>query len=85
MTNNTNTKCDIEDIKKWVDKEIYYYDECETCLDAVYDMLHDFKVHFLKISLNETFDNENDLIEYFKHKWKSLYKESLKILESNEN
>ena len=64
--------CSIEDIKKWVDKEIGYYDECKNISDAIDDMLHDFKTHFLKIGLDETFENEKELIKYFKSEWKNI-------------
>lgn len=48
--------CSIENIKKWVDEEIGYYDPdgCEwnyTVEQAIRDMLYNFKTHFLKITL----------------------------------
>lgn len=62
------------DIKKWVDNEIAFYDECETVDAAINDMLHDFKTYFLKMdNIIETFDKEADLIEYFKNEWNKHY------------
>ena len=69
----SNISSSIENIKKWVDEEIGYYDERKNVSDAIDDMLHDFKTHFLKIDLDETFENEKELIEYFKSEWKQYY------------
>ena len=69
----SDVSCSIDDIKKWVDSEIGYYDECDTVEDAIYDMLHDFKTHFLNIDYTKKFDNENELIKYFKSEWEQYY------------
>ena len=71
--NISDVSCSIDDIKKWVDGEIGYYDECDTIEDAVDDMLHDFKTHFLNIDYTKKFDKENELIKYFKSEWKQYY------------
>ena len=76
--NISGVSCSIEDIKKWVDGEIGYYDpdDCEwnyTIEQAIGDMLYNFKTHFLKIELDETFENEKELIKYFKSEWKQYY------------
>ena len=69
----SDVSCSIEDIKKWVNDEIGYYDECETVEDAIDDMLHDFKTHFLNIDYTIKFDKETELVEYFKSEWKQYY------------
>ena len=78
--NNTDKKlhisdasCSVEDIKKWVDDEIGYYDKCETVEDATDDILHDFKTHFLNIDYTMKFDKETELVEYFKSEWEQYY------------
>jgi hypothetical protein len=72
-TENLNSKSISDDIKKWVDSEIGYYDECDTVEDAIDDMLHDFKTNFLNIDYTKKFDKENELIKYFKSEWKKYY------------
>jgi hypothetical protein len=69
----SDVSCSIDVIKKWVDSEIGYYDECDTVEDAVDDMLHNFKTHFLNIDYTNKFDKENELIEYFKSEWEQYY------------
>jgi hypothetical protein len=69
----SDVSCSIDDIKKWVDSEIGYYDECDTVEDAIDDMLHDFKTHFLNIDYTKKFDKENELIKYFKSEWEQYY------------
>ena len=71
--NMSDVSCSIDDIKKWVDSEIGYYDECDTVEDAIDDMLHDFKTNFLNIDYTKKFDKENELIKYFKSEWKKYY------------
>ena len=72
--------CSIEDIKKWVDENVSYYDPEDvdhiyTLSQAVNDMLHNFKTHFLKMdNYEETFDKEKELIKYFKKEWMEYYK-----------
>ena len=72
-TENLNSKSISDDIKKWVDSEIGYYDECDTVEDAIDDMLHDFKTNFLNIDYTKKFDKENELIKYFKSEWEKYY------------
>lgn len=72
-------RCSIDDIKKWVDENLVYYDPIfhewnYTIEDAINDMLRRFKEHFFKIDLDETFDNEEELIEYFRSEWYSYFK-----------
>jgi cell fate (sporulation/competence/biofilm development) regulator YmcA (YheA/YmcA/DUF963 family) len=71
--NMSDVSCSMDDIKKWVDSEIGYYDECDNVEDAIDDMLHDFKTHFLNIDYTKKFDKENELIKYFKSEWKKYY------------
>lgn len=71
--NMSEVTCSIDDIKKWVDEEIGYYDDCSSVNDAIDCMLHDFKTHFLKIDYTKTFDKEKELIDYFKSEWKEYY------------
>lgn len=70
-----------DDIKKWVDENIGYYDpdDCEWPLlvdQATDDMTHDFKTHYLNIDLDESFDMEEELINYFKQQWELYYNEN---------
>ena len=72
-------RCSIDDIKKWVDENLVYYDPIYhewnyTIEDAINDMLRRFKEHFFKIDLDETFDNEEELIEYFRSEWHFYFK-----------
>ena len=73
LMNDDITSCSIKNIKKWVDENIGYYDECENVSCATDDMIHDFKIHFLKIGLDDTFENEKELIIYFKSEWEQYY------------
>jgi hypothetical protein len=69
----SDVSCSSDDIKKWVDNEVGYYDECDSVEDAINDMLHDFKTHFLKIDYRKKFDKESELIKYFKSEWNQTY------------
>jgi hypothetical protein len=74
----SDVSCSIDDIKKWVDNEIGYYDpdDCEwnyTVDQAINDMLGNFKTHFLNIDYTKKFDKENELIKYFKSEWEQYY------------
>ncbi len=74
----SDVSCSIDDIKKWVDSKIGCYDpdDCEwnyTVNQAINDMLHDFKTHFLNIDYTKKFDKENELIKYFKSEWEQYY------------
>lgn len=72
-TSLSDVSCSTDDIKKWVDNEIGYYDDCKNVDDAVDDMLHDFKTHFLNIDYIKKFDKEDELISYFKTEWEKFY------------
>jgi hypothetical protein len=74
----SDVSCSIDDIKKWVDSEIGYYDpdDCEwnyTVGQAIEDMLANFKTHFLNIDYTKKFDKEDELIKYFKSEWEQYY------------
>jgi hypothetical protein len=80
----SDVSCSIDDIKKWVDSEIGYYDpdDCEwnyTVGQAIEDMLANFKTHFLNIDYTKKFDKENELIKYFKSEWEQYYNKDEKL------
>ena len=58
----------FDDIKKFIDNEIFYYDgdNEEQCVD---DCLHDIKTHLLKVDLDSKIEREDELIEYIKKSW----------------
>lgn len=75
---NLNTNISIDDIKKWVDENISYYDpdDCDWNYEvdqAIDDMLYSFKNDF-GIEDDKTFNNEKVLIDYIKSEWEQYYK-----------
>lgn len=57
--------------KKWVDREIDFFDECEDADQAVGDMLHDIDTHF--INDRKKLYNEEELVGYIKDAWNKLF------------